>query len=104
MEQRVFYSHFDPLTGRYQSNRCHLAGTEREAEARPCHGLSPELLRFTALLHDCGKYSAEWAAYFAASIKGKRSGPKLDHATAGGILARELLGDPSAAAFVSTAR
>lgn len=103
MEPCTYPSHFDPVSGRYQSNRDHLSGTAEKAQERGCSGLSPELLRLAALLHDCGKYSAEWAKYFASSIEGKYRDKKLDHATAGGIQAEKLLAGSLAAELVSTA-
>lgn len=102
MERPAFPSHFDPRTNKYQTNRDHLLGTAQETESRSCAGLSPALLRITALIHDCGKYSWEWADYFASSIDGSIH-YKLDHATAGGILAEKLMQDSPAAPLIAFA-
>lgn len=69
MSEKVFYSHYNPISGSYQTSKDHL---------RECAELSSEkcdisaltsLVYISGLLHDCGKYSESWAKYFSKSIE-----------------------------------
>lgn len=102
MTQEKFYSHFDDTTGRYQLNRDHLLETSGLAYGRSPSGFPPSLARTAALLHDCGKFSNEWAEYFSSNLDGNKQ-EKRDHATAGGAAAEMFLKNPNAAEMAAVA-
>ncbi len=106
MDRNEFNSHYDPLNEKYQSNREHLIETSELAMKRCAAGLPRSLLKVTALLHDCGKYSCKWADYFEANIRGGSGGgqdKKIDHATPGGLAAERLMGKSGAAELAAAA-
>ena len=103
MSDKVFYSHYNPATGLYQTNKDHLREcAELSSEKCDISGLK-YLVYISGLLHDCGKYSESWAEYFSKSIESQNSSEKLDHSTAGGILAEKLMPGSAAAEMAASA-
>ena len=98
-----FKTHYNPSTNEYQANWDHLLGTAEIARKRNKLPELDSIVYLTALLHDLGKYSEQWQKYFQKSVKDERTGKKLDHATAGGQLARELMGSSAASVMIQTA-
>lgn len=103
MTDKVFYSHYNPITQSYQTNKEHL-NESAELSSKKCN-ISPlkSLAYLTGLLHDCGKYSEAWEDYFLNSIKIGNVPEKLDHSTAGGILAERLIPGSAAAELAASA-
>ena len=103
MSEKVFYSHYNPITELYQTNKDHLKESS-ELSLKKCRTPVLENIAYiSGLLHDCGKYSKAWSEYFIKSIKSGNNSEKLDHSTAGGILAERLMHDSPAAELIASA-
>ncbi|MCH5324218.1 MAG: CRISPR-associated helicase Cas3' [Eubacterium sp.] len=99
----AFKTHFNENTGEYQTNQAHLTRTAELAQKRNRLPELDNIVHLAALLHDVGKYSDAWQEYFLKSVKDEPGGEKLDHATAGGQAARELMGGSPASVMIQTA-
>lgn len=97
MSGKVFYSHYNPITESYQTNKDHLEESAELSLKKCCISVLKNVAYISGILHDCGKYSESWAKYFSKSIESQNNSEKLDHSTAGGILAEKLMqGSPAA--------
>lgn len=102
---KTFNAHYNKEKDKYQSLAEHSSQTAAFAVQKSPQRQLRHTINLIGLLHDTGKYSDIWQAYFQDAIQNDdgNSGKKEDHTTAGGMLAEEFLPDSFMKRLMQTA-
>lgn len=103
-KKNIYNSHYNSITGQYQSNYTHSSETADIAAIKNPFPYLENMVWLAGLLHDAGKFSIRWQQYFEKRVTNSEntSGPKEDHTTAGGQLAEELCPSSLLSQFIQT--
>lgn len=104
-EKNKYIAHTIPETGDIQFMEQHLLNVEKLSGANCPLQLMKNLAVITAILHDSGKFCREFQEYMQAVMEsnGETVRRRIDHSTAGGRIALNLLPGTLSAKMISIA-